>query len=113
VYRLNQIRQFVRDDTQSLNKILISFVETSHEHVSLFDKYIIHNDRKSLSELAHKMLAMFRQLEARTLVNPLAVLENAPVSVMSDEEWADLGKQTAARIEEFLDVFCLEQGILI
>jgi signal transduction histidine kinase/DNA-binding response OmpR family regulator len=112
-YSLNQIRQFVRDDTESLNKILISFVETSHEHVSLFDKYIIHNDRKSLSELAHKMLAMFRQLEARTLVNPLAVLENAPVSVMSDEEWADLGKQTAARIEEFLDVFCLEQGILI
>jgi DNA-binding response OmpR family regulator/nitrogen-specific signal transduction histidine kinase len=112
-YNLNQIRQFVRDDVESMNKILISFVETSHEHVSLFDKYIIHNDRKSLSELAHKMLAMFRQLEARTIVNPLAALENAPGSVMSDEEWADLGKQTASRIEEFLDVFCEEQGILI
>jgi signal transduction histidine kinase/DNA-binding response OmpR family regulator/CHASE3 domain sensor protein len=112
-YNLDQIKQFALNDEESVHKILVSFVETSFEHLTLFNHLVQQHDRKYLGELAHKMLAMFRQLEAWDIVNNLLVIERSEDYNLSDNQWTDLAKETAVRIESFIDLFCEEQGILI
>jgi hypothetical protein len=110
-YTLDQIRQFALNDPQSIHRILTSFVESSYENLALFEKHVLEKDRVSLSELAHKMLAMFRQIEAEKIVAPLMNLER--YDRLSDEEWEELGRQTFKKIERFIENICENHGIYI
>jgi signal transduction histidine kinase/CheY-like chemotaxis protein len=111
-YSLDQIRQFALDDKESMKRILISFAESSYENLILFDKYITEKNRRDLSELAHKMMAMFRQLEATYIVEHLIKIEQDYYN-MSDEQWSRLSRETLTRVGEFINVFCDEQRITL
>jgi DNA-binding response OmpR family regulator len=113
LYNIEQIKQFALDDPQSIQHILVSFAESSYENLALFEKLLLEKDRKSLSELAHKMLAMFRQIGAEHIVKSLQLLEKERDRVISDEEWAALALDTLNRTKDFIGIFCEEQGIFI
>lgn len=109
-YSLDQIRQFALDDRESMKRILVSFAESSYENLIFFDKYITDKNRKALSELAHKMIAMFRQLEAYSIVSLLSRIERDYHS-MKDDEWLNLTRDTLAKTAKFVNAFCEEQKI--
>jgi len=109
-YNLDQIRQFTLDDPDSMQRILTSFAESSYENLILFNKYIKDKDRKQLSELAHKMLAMFRQLEAKPIVDLLLKIER-DYQKMNEEGWSQIGQETVNLIGQFINMFCEEQKI--
>ncbi len=111
-YSLDQIRQFALDDHESVQRILTSFAESSYENLIVFDKYIRERDRKLMADLAHKMIAMYRQLDARKIVDMLRKIEREYES-MSEDEWLQLTGEALNRIGEFINVFCEEQGIVV
>lgn len=74
-YSLKTVRAFAQDDEQSLRLILQSFVSSSQENLQRLKHDLKVGDSDELAELAHKMLAMFRQLEAHEVVQLLKQLE--------------------------------------
>ncbi|SFF42283.1 Hpt domain-containing protein [Sunxiuqinia elliptica] len=74
-YSLKTVRAFAQDDEQSLRLILQSFVSSSQENLQRLKHDLKEGDSDELAELAHKMLAMFRQLEADEIVQLLKQLE--------------------------------------
>lgn len=112
-YSLNQIRRFAADDPKSLNQILVSFVETSYENLALFRNYLAEKNQESMGDLIHKILTMFRQLEADHVINALIKLESGGSNPLVDEDWYEQGKEALSRMEHFIDLICVEQGIVI
>ncbi len=80
-YSLKTVRAFAQDDEQSLRLILQSFMSSSLENLQRLKQYLKEGNNSELAELAHKMLAMFRQLEAHEIVQLLKQLEekNTPL----------------------------------
>lgn len=109
-YNLNPLQQFTINDEESLRAILTSFVESSYKNLNSFQRYIQTNERQNLADLAHKMLAMFRQLEADELVKLLVLLEKNQQD-LTDEQWQMLAKDTCIKVSQFVETLCEEQGI--
>lgn len=112
-YNLSQINRFAVNDPVGIHQILTSFIEISYEHMEHFQGYLIQNDRKSLSDLAHKMLAMFRQLEADNVVESLIQIERNSDRSMNDKQWRELGMTTLDKIEQLIGQISEEQHIYI
>lgn len=87
-YTLQHILQFTDHDQTALKAILESFVSATHEHIRLLEGYLKEGQREAIVRLAHKMLPMFRQLEAEELIEDLQMLEQADKTGISDEEIA-------------------------
>lgn len=87
-YTLQHILQFTDHDQTALKAILESFVSTTYEHIRLLEGNLEEGQKEAIVRLAHKMLPMFRQLEAEELIEDLQVLEQADKTGVSDEEIA-------------------------
>lgn len=85
-YTLKNIRQFTDNDPEALQKILNSFVTTTQEHIALLTDYRQTKQGSSISRLAHKMLPLFRQLEAKEIIVALQKLEHPEKENLSEEE---------------------------
>lgn len=75
-FTLEHIRQFTDNDPEALRKILSSFLTATDEHLQLLQQYLQEENREAISKLAHKMLPMFRQIEAEALITPLEKMEH-------------------------------------
>lgn len=98
-YSLKTVRAFAQDDEQSLRLILQSFMSSSLENLKRLKQYLKEGNNSELAELAHKMLAMFRQLEAHEIVQLLKQLEekNTPL-----EQLQARAQQVIPLIEQLL-----------
>ncbi len=98
-YSLKTVRAFAQDDEQSLRLILQSFMSSSLENLQRLKQYLKEGNSNELAELAHKMLAMFRQLEAHEIVQLLKQLEenNTPL-----EQLQARAQQVIPLIEQLL-----------
>ena len=98
-YSLKTVRAFAQDDEQSLRLILQSFMSSSLENLQRLKQYLKEGNNSELAELAHKMLAMFRQLEAHEIVQLLKQLEekNTPL-----EQLQARAQQVIPLIEQLL-----------
>lgn len=98
-YSLKTVRAFAQDDEQSLRLILQSFMSSSLENLQRLKQYLKEGNNSELAELAHKMLAMFRQLEAHEIVLLLKQLEekNTPL-----EQLQARAQQVIPLIEQLL-----------
>lgn len=74
-YNIKGITAFTNGDPDSVKNILISFIQSTNENLKQFNQHLQNENPDELSELAHKMLAMFRQLNAVAVAKQLAVLE--------------------------------------
>jgi len=113
LYSLEQINQFAVDDPEGVRQILTSFINTSRSDIALMKKYINGKTFENLSALAHKMLAMFRQLKAYHIVEPLVIIENSEKEVISEEELKQLALETVAKISTLIDVISEEQKLSV
>jgi len=84
LYSLDQLKEFVGDDTEALNSILIVFCESTEESLAELDAH--HINIKSINETAHKMLPMMRQLQASEIVTILEKLEKSALKNTPEED---------------------------
>lgn len=75
-YTLKNILQFTDNDQDALNKIIDSFITSTREHLIQLENFLKEKQYELITRLAHKMLPMFRQLEATNIVIRLEKLEH-------------------------------------
>jgi len=112
-YNLNQFAAFAEGDPESLMQILVSFIKTGKQNALLFRQYLYDENDHALSELSHKMLSLFRQLEANDLVELLSQLEHNDFAAKSNKEFYLCGNLAIEKIDALLTAIQKEENICI
>jgi CheY-like chemotaxis protein len=112
-YDLEQFRAFAGGDSESLRQIMGSFMKSGNQNVQILRQSIHEKDKHAVSELAHKMLPLFRQLKANGIVELLARLEQNGKETGDNESYLTTGKLALIRIEEILQIIQEEENIEI
>ena len=89
LYDIDQIKQFIGEDSAALRKFTVIFVESTQENILDLHYAKDDFDYQAISTIAHKMLPMFKQLHINHLVSPLEKLEDQTIEFETKEE---LGK---------------------
>jgi len=110
-YTLKQFSAFAEGDPESLMQILVSFIMTGKQNAILFRQYLSDENDRALSELSHKMLSLFRQLEANELVGLLSQLEHNDFARLSKSEFYLCGKMAIEKIDALLETIQREENI--
>lgn len=101
-YTLKNIRIFADNDPEALEKIIQSFVTSTEQHLGLLQQYLQDKHYESISQLAHKMLPMFRQLEASLVVEPLEKLEHPDKADLTPETMNTLVAEVIEEVKRLL-----------
>lgn len=102
-YNIKGIAAFANGDTETVKKILSSFIESTSQNLPLFRQNLQNENFDALSELAHKMLAMFRQLEADIVVEPLSELEKNDFRKTDLSYWKKTAGSALSTIEKLVE----------
>lgn len=101
-YTLKHIRAFADGDEEALQRILDSFVTTTREHIGRLQDCRQERQWGEVSRLAHKMLPLFRQLEAREIVGLLEKLEHPEEQGTAEEEMEGLTEEVCRKAGEMV-----------
>lgn len=112
-YNLDQITAFTDGDKESLNQILVSFVDTSRQNLKLFKESLKKENTAKIVELSHKMLPIFRQLEVSDIVDLLAQLEQKEFTSLNDKLFLMLSQLTIEKVDAFLLVLVKEENLIV
>ncbi|MBB1151231.1 response regulator [Myroides sp. NP-2] len=86
LYDINQIKQFIGEDSAALRKFVVIFVDSTQEN-SLDLTYASDDfDYQTISNIAHKMLPMFKQLQINHIVPALEQLEDQTIKFETKED---------------------------
>lgn len=110
-YNLDQFAAFAAGDPESLRQILVSFVNSGKQNILLFRQAIQEENKYAISELSHKMLTLFRQLQANDVVDLLAQLERKDFEKIDQQYYLHLGKSALKKIEKILQTIQEEEHI--
>ena len=100
-YNLKQLEAFAAGDPESFREILSSLIHTGKENITLFRQYIENADKVAISALSHKMLTLFRQMEATDIVELLSRLERVN-NELDNPQYYLWGKLALEKIEALL-----------
>ena len=101
-YSLKQFDAFAEGDPEVLRQILVSFISTGMQNEVLFRQYLQEENPIALSELAHKMLPLYRQLEAHDIVELLSQMEKKDIAGLNAIQFYSQCKTALERIEVLL-----------
>ncbi|WP_430613617.1 ATP-binding response regulator [Flavobacterium sp. JP2137] len=91
-YSLKGLRPFLQDDQAAMRNILQIFVDSTQDNITDLYQAAAAKDENALSDTAHKMLPMFRQLEISRVIPLLEPIEDY-----------QLEYRTAADLEKYID----------
>lgn len=74
-YNLQELYTLLDNDQEAVKKIIEAFIENAMSDMYSIYDYYKDNNRQKISELAHKMLPMYRQLKIKELIDVLENLE--------------------------------------
>ena len=103
-YTLKNISVFADHDPEILKQIMQSFRTSTEEHLDLFKQYLQEKQYEEISRLAHKMLPIFRQLEAITLIKLLEKLEHPHKSGLTRENIHTLTNEVVEKAKQLLQL---------
>lgn len=83
---------------------MTNFVISGKRNVKHFRKSIDEKNTREISELSHKMLTLFRQLEARDIVELLVQLEDMEELLSDEQQYFLLSNLALEKIETLLQV---------
>lgn len=75
----HSIAGFLNYDEEALKSLLEIFLKDTKKHIAELKSAQKQNDIKTINDLSHRMLTMFKQLNAKSVVPHLEVLEHATV----------------------------------
>ena len=99
-YTLKNILPFTDNDPETLNKILQAHITATTEHLEQMQRFAAKEGWNVVARLAHKMLPIFRQLEAEEIVRKLQQLERPDQYPLSAKEKDILTKNVITEIQE-------------
>lgn len=108
-YSLNEIKQFLGEDPESIAPVITAFIESSKSNLADLRKAIAKRDIKNVNRVAHKMLPMCRQLQTSEIISILDKMEKPEFEKSSGVVWDSLFKILKNKFEELLPK--LEQEI--
>lgn len=111
-YNLDRLAAFAFGDPESLRQILESFIRSCKQNAKLFRKHLQERNNEAISELSHKMLTLFRQLEALAIVDILVLLEQKDLAVAGNRNYFSLGKAALEMIEALLQTIQEDEQII-
>jgi signal transduction histidine kinase/DNA-binding response OmpR family regulator len=82
LFSLHKLHSFLQRDSKAVKEVLQVFLTETASNMDKLQEAVNTKNRKTLQETAHKMLPMFRQLDAEEAVGILAAFEakNPPIS---------------------------------
>lgn len=110
-YNLDQFKAFAAGDAESLRQILVSFIASGKRNAKHFRKSIDEKSISEISELSHKMLTLFRLLEAQDIVELLVQLEDVEELLFDDQQYFLLSRLALEKIESLLQVIQENENI--
>lgn len=110
-YNLEQIAAFASGEPESLRQILISFLHSGWQNVLLFKTYLNEKNERAISVLSHKMLPLFRQLEASEIVELLSQLEQKNRTGISQDQWRKQASSALDKIENLMVMIQREEDL--
>jgi hypothetical protein len=112
-YSLKQFTAFAEGDPEGLQQILDSFIRSGKQNAKLFRIYLQERNHDAISELSHKMLTLFRQLEAFEIVELLSRLEQKDFILIGDNHFYLLGKAVLKKIDALLQILQEEVNMTV
>ncbi|MFD0700990.1 ATP-binding protein [Myroides pelagicus] len=101
-YDTSSLTPFIGDDLEALKNLLVIFIDSTNENLLDMDYAVEDFDLETISNIAHKMLPMFRQLEITTIIPQLEALEDQTVVIQSREELLPIVKSLKEDIKHIL-----------
>lgn len=102
LYDLQGIRLFADDDPRGVREIISSFATDCRDHFLRLQLLAEAGDPAAISQLAHKMLPMFRQLRILTLVPTLEEWERTDLSTIPPGDLQEKIRQLCLSGEDIL-----------
>lgn len=102
-FSLKEINLFAAGDKKALDTILKAFIKSTANNLTAFKQAIKENDIKMIQETSHKMLPMFRQIKATSIVEKLAFLETANISEVRALDFETLTTDIRGLMKELED----------
>ena len=102
-YDLSEVKTFTQNDEKSLNGILQAFIDSNRENVKRLREFAEKGEISAVSETAHKMLPMFKQLKIESVIPGLEELEQAKLLHLSEAHVRLLVEKTAVQIQNILE----------
>ena len=102
IYSIEGIMAFAEGEMETTREILTSFAQSTAQNLTEFSHHIQRKDYQEIKNLAHKMLPMFRQLEAVEIIEPLRKLEQENFNSHEDE-WLEESNQVLRKIESLME----------
>lgn len=104
-YSLEEISMFAGDDRVALDTILMAFIDSTRINLKDIKAAAKKDHWEKISQIAHRMLPMFKQLKAKDIIPKLELLEERKANEFKNGELQYLVKE----IDQFL--LLLEQEI--
>lgn len=74
-YSLETLKEFLGNDDEALNDVIVSFIESTDENMVFLEKAIAKQNITEINTIAHRIAPMFRQIQANEIGNILKNLE--------------------------------------
>ncbi len=100
-YSIEGIKAFAEGEMETTREILTSFAQSTAQNLQLFKQYLQEENYNDICMLAHKMLPMFRQLEAEYIVEQLWMFEQNKFNG-NKEEWLKVSYEVMLLIEQLM-----------
>jgi hypothetical protein len=110
-YNLDQLLAFAEGDPESLNQILISFIDSGSQNLKLLTKFVEEENTSSVADISHKMLPVFRQLETTDIVELLVSLERNDIHRLDKNHYYSYGKLAIEKIDILLQTIKKKENI--
>ncbi|WP_121967032.1 ATP-binding protein [Myroides sp. N17-2] len=85
-YNTRSLIQFIGDDINALRNLLVIFIDSTKENLMDMNYAKEEFDIEQISNIAHKMLPMFKQLEIKAVIHNLEELEDKSITFSTQEE---------------------------
>lgn len=76
MYSLETLKEFLGNDSNALNDVLRSFIESTNENLVYLEKAIADKNVAEINAIAHRIAPMFKQIEAYEIGEILKTLES-------------------------------------
>jgi signal transduction histidine kinase/FixJ family two-component response regulator len=86
LYNLNTIKSFIGDNNDSLVEVLHTFLKDTDENIKLLKTATETGDFATINSVSHRMLSMFRQVNATDSVAILETFEKLKPGSITDKE---------------------------
>ncbi|MFL9845312.1 hybrid sensor histidine kinase/response regulator [Flavobacterium rhizosphaerae] len=100
LYNLSSLMFFISNDDEALKNILTVFVQSAEDNSLDLKKAAKTGDTEKLSEVAHKMIPMLKQIEARHIAAALSPLEDMSLPY------------TGKALEDYIEDICIKVAAL-